>query len=96
MATAPHNPHTLHHWLLPYAGTHDEAAQLLLGPQGTLELPADPVQWLVKDLIKIDKNRVAFATVTHPDGEVLKVVRGPRYATLIDCSRARMEERISR
>ena len=39
MATAPHNPHTLHHWLLPYAGTHDEAAQPLLGPQGTLELP---------------------------------------------------------
>lgn len=39
MATAPHNPHTPLHWLLPYAGTHDEAAQPLLGPQGTLELP---------------------------------------------------------
>lgn len=53
----------------------DEARAWLA--QGTLELPADPVQWLVKDLIKIDKNRVATATVTHPDGEVLKVTRGP-------------------
>ena len=42
MSTAPHNPlpDTLpRHWLLPYAGTHDEAAQPLLGRQGTLELP---------------------------------------------------------
>lgn len=53
----------------------DEARAWLA--QGTLELPADPVQWLIKDLIKIDKNRVATATVTHPDGEVLKVSRGP-------------------
>lgn len=45
--------------------------------QGILELPADPVQWLVKDLIKIDRARVASATVTHPDGSVLRVVRGP-------------------
>lgn len=53
----------------------DEARAWLA--QGTLELPADPVQWLVKDLIKIEKARVAYATVTHPDGEVLKVHRGP-------------------
>lgn len=46
--------------------------------QGTLELPADPVQWLVKDLIKIDRARVATATVTHPDGSVLRLVRGPK------------------
>ena len=45
--------------------------------QEEVELPADPVQWLVKDLIMLDKNRVAYATVTHPDGEVLKVNRGP-------------------
>lgn len=53
----------------------DEARAWLA--QGTLELPADPAQWLVKDLIKIERNRVAYATVTHPDGEVLRVVRGP-------------------
>jgi hypothetical protein len=53
----------------------DEARAWLA--QGTLELPADPVQWLVKDLIKIDRNRVAYAIVTHPDGDVLKVDRGP-------------------
>lgn len=45
--------------------------------QGTLELPADPVNWLVKETIKIDRARVAEATVTHPDGEVLKLVRAP-------------------
>lgn len=45
--------------------------------QGTLELPADPAQWLVKDLIKVDRARVAKATVTHPDGEVLTIVRAP-------------------
>lgn len=45
--------------------------------QGILELPADPVQWLVKDLVKIDRNRVVLATVTHPDGEVLRIERGP-------------------
>ncbi|MCW0236243.1 MAG: DUF4340 domain-containing protein [Ferrovibrio sp.] len=56
----------------------DEARAWLA--QGTLELPADPVQWLVKDLIKIDKTRVAHATVKHPDGEVLRVVRGPEKA----------------
>lgn len=44
--------------------------------QGIVELPADPAQWLVKDLIKIDKNRVATATVRQPDGELLRVVRG--------------------
>lgn len=43
--------------------------------QGILELPADPAQWLVKDLIKVDRARVARATVTHPDGEVLTIVR---------------------
>ncbi|HEX6958916.1 MAG TPA: DUF4340 domain-containing protein [Ferrovibrio sp.] len=43
--------------------------------EGILELPAQPVDWLVKDLIKIDRARVATATVTHPDGEVLKLVR---------------------
>lgn len=46
--------------------------------QGILELPADPVQWLVKDLIKIDRARVATASVTHPDGSVLRVMRGPK------------------
>ncbi|HLT76857.1 MAG TPA: DUF4340 domain-containing protein [Ferrovibrio sp.] len=45
--------------------------------QGILELPADPAQWLVKDLIKVDRARVARATVTHPDGEVLTIVRAP-------------------
>ncbi|WP_374300357.1 DUF4340 domain-containing protein [Ferrovibrio sp.] len=45
--------------------------------QGILELPADPVQWLVKDLIKIDRARVASVTVTHPDGSVLRIARGP-------------------
>lgn len=53
----------------------DEARAWLA--QGTLELPADPVQWLVKDLIRIDKNRVAHVSVKHPDGEVLRIVRGP-------------------
>lgn len=45
--------------------------------QGNLELPADPAQWLVKETIKIERDRVAEATVTHPDGEVLKLVRAP-------------------
>ena len=45
--------------------------------KGTLELPADPVHWLVKETIKIDRARVAEVTVTHPDGEVLKIVRAP-------------------
>lgn len=45
--------------------------------QGILELPADPVQWLVKDLIKIERSRVAHATVIHPDGDKLRVQRGP-------------------
>lgn len=53
----------------------DEARAWLA--QGTLELPADPAQWLVKDLIKIDRARVAYATVKHPDGELLRVNRGP-------------------
>ncbi|WP_341894527.1 hypothetical protein [Ferrovibrio terrae] len=53
----------------------DEARAWLA--QGTLELPADPAQWLVKDLIKIDRARVAYATVKHPDSEVLRVNRGP-------------------
>jgi hypothetical protein len=53
----------------------DEARAWLA--QGTLELPADPAQWLVKDLVKIDRARVAYATVKHPDGEVLRVNRGP-------------------
>ncbi len=43
--------------------------------RGTLELPAAPVQWLVKETVKIDRDRVAEAVVTHPDGEVLKLVR---------------------
>ncbi|WP_300303616.1 DUF4340 domain-containing protein [Ferrovibrio sp.] len=46
--------------------------------QGILELPADPVHWLVKDLIKIDRARVASATVTHPDGSILRLLRGPK------------------
>lgn len=46
--------------------------------QGILELPADPVQWLKKDLIKIDRARVAEAVVRHPDGEVLKLVPAPK------------------
>lgn len=45
--------------------------------QGILELPPEPAQWLVKDTIKIDKNRVAYATVKQPDGETLRVNRGP-------------------
>ncbi|WP_298721871.1 DUF4340 domain-containing protein [uncultured Ferrovibrio sp.] len=46
--------------------------------QGILELPADPVQWLVKDVVKVDRARVAEAVVTYPDGEVLKLVRAPK------------------
>lgn len=53
----------------------DEARAWLA--QGILELPADPAQWLVKDLIKIERSRVASAVVTHPDGEKLRVLRGP-------------------
>jgi hypothetical protein len=56
----------------------DEARAWLA--QGILELPADPVQWLVKDLVKIDKNRVAYASVKHPDGELLRINRGPEKA----------------
>lgn len=46
--------------------------------QGILELPADPVGWLNKDLIKIDRARVAMASVQYPDGELLKLVRAPK------------------
>jgi len=53
----------------------DEARAWLA--QGILEAPADPAQWLVKDMIKLDRSRVAAASVTHPDGEVLRVTRGP-------------------
>lgn len=53
----------------------DEARAWLA--QGIVEAPADPAQWLVKDMIKLDRSRVASATVTHPDGEVLRVLRGP-------------------
>lgn len=53
----------------------DEARAWLA--QGVLELPADLAQWLVKETIKIDRARVAEATVTHPGGEVLKIRRAP-------------------
>jgi hypothetical protein len=53
----------------------DEARAWLA--QGHLEIPADPVQWLVKDLIRIERSRVAAATVTHADGEKLRLLRGP-------------------
>lgn len=56
----------------------DEARAWLA--QGIVEAPADPAQWLVKDLIKLDRSRVASATVKHPDGETLRVLRGPEKA----------------
>lgn len=40
-----------------------------------LDLPADPVQWLDKEMVKIERARAAAATVRHPDGELLKLIR---------------------
>ena len=46
--------------------------------RGILDAQADPVDWLIKDLIKIDRNRVSVATVRQPDGETLTLVRAPK------------------
>ncbi|MFC3674730.1 DUF4340 domain-containing protein [Ferrovibrio xuzhouensis] len=46
--------------------------------RGMLDAKADPIDWLVKDLIKIDRNRVAEASVRQPDGETLALVRAPK------------------
>lgn len=43
--------------------------------RGRVDLPADPVAWLDKDMVKIERARVASATITHSDGEVLELVR---------------------
>src|SRR3546814_13975423 len=43
-----------------------------------LDAKADPIDWRVKDLIKIDRNRVAEASVRQPDGETLALVRAPK------------------
>jgi len=48
--------------------------------RGILDAKPAPIDWLVKDLIKIDRNRVAEATVRQPDGELLKLVRSPKKA----------------
>src|SRR3546814_11754243 len=44
--------------------------------RGMLDAKADPIDWLVKDLIKIDRNRVAEASVRQPDGETLALEIG--------------------
>lgn len=54
----------------------DEAQAWLA--QGNLEVKAEPVEWLVRETVKIDRARVAEATVRHPDGELLRVVRGTK------------------
>lgn len=46
--------------------------------RGILDAKAEPIDWLVKDLIKIDRNRVAEASVRQPDGETLTLVRAPK------------------
>ncbi|WP_370156699.1 DUF4340 domain-containing protein [Ferrovibrio sp.] len=54
----------------------DEARAWLAS--GLLDAKAEPVDWLVRDLIKIDRNRVAEAVVRHPDGSELKLVRAAK------------------
>jgi len=43
--------------------------------KGRVDLPADPVAWLDKDMVKIERARVASASIRHMDGEVLDLVR---------------------
>ncbi len=43
--------------------------------RGRIDLPADPVAWLDKEMVKIERARVAAATIAHSDGAVLELVR---------------------
>ncbi|MEL3891865.1 hypothetical protein V6B08_16420 [Ferrovibrio sp. MS7] len=43
--------------------------------KGRVDLPADPVAWLDKDMVRIERARVASTTIRHSDGEVLELVR---------------------
>lgn len=42
---------------------------------GLIELADDPVIWLDRDLIDIPATDIALVTITHPDGDVLRVVQ---------------------
>lgn len=43
--------------------------------RGRISLIADPVQWLDRDMVKIERARVHAAAVRHPDGSLLRVER---------------------
>ena len=53
----------------------DEARAWLA--KGRVDLPADLGAWLDKDMVKIERARVASAHVQHADGERLDLVRAP-------------------
>ncbi len=54
-----------------YVRRAGEAASWLVS--GAIELDDDPVGWLARDLIEIPSTRIATVTITHPDGEVLRL-----------------------
>lgn len=49
--------------------------------ESRLDIRKDPTAWLDKDLIKVKKEEINTVTVSHPDGEVLRLVRN-RFGTL--------------
>lgn len=43
--------------------------------EGRVTVPTDPLQWIDRDILRIARDRVTRVTITHPDGEVVSIVR---------------------
>lgn len=52
-----------------YVKKPDDAQTWLV--RGNLDLEIDPLQWLQKDLAKIERKRIRAVRISHPDGEEL-------------------------
>lgn len=49
--------------------------------ESRLDIRKDPTAWLDKELIKVKKEEVNTVTISHPDGEILRLVRN-KFGTL--------------